>query len=72
MCVVQELELISQLNTHTSVHKVHTNSFMYGNAAHTNTHVINPHGFDDAKQREPQGAACLNKTKQMFMCTMSP
>lgn len=39
---------------------------------HTHTHVHSPnlHGFDDAKQQEPLGAGCLDKTKQMFMCTM--
>lgn len=37
---------------------------------HTHAHTPNLHGFDDAKQQEPLGAGCLDKTKQMFMCTM--
>ncbi len=86
VCVVQELQLISSLHIrahmHTHTHKCprraykfilactvmqHTHTHIY-----THTHTLNPHGFDDAKQQEPQGAACLDKTKQMFMCTMSP
>lgn len=34
--------------------------------------MANPHGFDDAEWQKPQGESCLDKTKQMASCTMSP